>query len=126
MPNGHPVPGVLDRMLELGQKAGKYGILGLTLMMGSEIVGVVREPNWQQFQSALYSLGIELTLIGVLANTKRLKDMTATVAAEAKIDRHLISSSLPGRNVSPTSEDPAVQRELSKRGFSDNGVTASA
>jgi len=113
-------------MLELGQKAGKYGILGLTLMMGSEIVGVVREPNWQQFQSALYSLGIELTLIGVLANTKRLKDMTATVAAEAKIDRHLISSSLPGRNVSPTSEDPAVQRELSKRGFSDNGVTASA
>lgn len=113
-PSPGPFPGnpALDRIMSIAQRAGRWGILGMVLLATQEIIYCSTHFSVQQLMSSLGTLGWEVTLIGVLADTKRLKDMTATVAAEAKIDRAVLSTTLPGPNVKAESADPAVQRAI--------------
>lgn len=126
--NGRVLSGsgsALDKLVEVAQRAGKWGIIGLCFLMGQALLGFVSDiGTWHSLKdfcaslaSLFGSMGIGLTLIGLLANTKRGNDMTATIGAESKIDRAKIASVLDGTlpsEILPVSADKAVNREIKK------------
>lgn len=108
----------IDRLVELAQKAGKWGIAGLCCLMAQSLIAFAIHPvTLQGVGDLLGTMGICLTLIGVLANTKRGNDMTATIGAESKIDRAVVASELAPNAVPVVarSADPAVDREIKKQ-----------
>lgn len=113
--NGNGRGMLFEKAIELGQRAGKWGLVGLGFLVLQSIAAFVSHPSWETAGDVFGTIGWALVLFGILANTKRLKDMQATVAAESKIDRAVISQSLPGPNVPPTSSDRAVQREIDRQ-----------
>lgn len=112
MANGDPRLGLMEKAVELGQRAGIFGMIGLTFLILKEVIFLFAHFNLDNLANGLGMIGLYLAIFGILANGYRLKHMTATVAAEAKIDRTVISAQLPGPTVPPTSYDPAVQREI--------------
>lgn len=106
---------LLEKAIELGQRAGKWGLVGLGLLVLQSVAVFLSRPSWDSAGGVFGTVGWTLVLAGILANTKRANDMQATTAAEAKIDRAVISQSLPGPSIPPTSADPAVQRVIDKQ-----------
>lgn len=119
-------PTATDKFIDLAQRAGKWGIAGLVFFL-LQALGIFVEgaSQWHSVRDAIHSfgdlagtVGLCLTLIGVLSGIKRGNDMTATIGAESKIDRASIATALPNApaiDVMPQSADPAVQREITKQ-----------
>jgi orotidine-5'-phosphate decarboxylase len=107
----------VEKIVEVAQKAGKWGIAGLVVLMIKSAIMVIAHPSLDSATDALGIVGYSLALIGVLANTKRGNDMTATIGAESKIDRAAIATALDTTTASkviPVSSDKAVDREIKK------------
>lgn len=107
----------IDKMVELAQKAGKWGIAGMVILTLKGALVCAIHPTWDSATDALGTAGWSMTLIGVFANTKRGNDMTATIGAESSIARAAIATALPASVVPvvPESSDPAVNREIKKQ-----------
>ena len=110
-------------LFDLAERAGKWGIPGVFLICLRSLIDLVRHFGWDAAESCLETWGIGLIVMGVLANTHKLKDMTVTNAAKAEIDRSVIISAVtPGPPVIPSSPDPAVTREIDKQVRASNGI----
>jgi hypothetical protein len=111
-------------LFDLAERAGKWGIPGVFLILMRSVIDLIRHFGWDALESCLETWGVGLIVIGVLASTKKLKDMTVTNAAEAKIDRAVIvANTTPGgAAVVPQSSEPAVNREIEKQLRVSNGA----
>jgi hypothetical protein len=65
-------------VLDLAQRAGKWGIPGVLLLCIRATIDVCRKPGWDTIESGITTWGVGLILVGVLANTKKLKDLSVT------------------------------------------------
>ena len=103
-------------IFDLAQRAGKWGIPGVVLLCMRSVIDVVRGPSWNSIESAITTIGVGMILVGVLANTKKLKDITVAVAAEASVARTEIANATPGPCIPlPVSTVSAVNREVAKQ-----------
>jgi len=108
----------MDKFVEFAQRGGRWGIAGLFAWVAKAAIVMVAHPSLDSAADVLGTLGWSLTLTGILANTKRGNDMTATIGAESKIDRAVIATAVAGPEaaaVIPKSSDPAVDREIKKQ-----------
>lgn len=122
MANGDGKISLIERAVSLGQRAGYYGLAGLLFLTVREVVRCISHFTLDQFGESCGYVGLYLVLFGILSNTKRLKDMTVTVGAEAKIDRakvmDTVRRALPDNASGPTitaSADASINAEIKKQ-----------
>ncbi len=118
MPNGQNGEGkrdFSDRLMGIAQHAGKWGAAGLSAFTVQSVLKFAAHPSIDSAADALGSLGWQLIAVGLVADAKRIKTMTANNGADAAIGRAVIASQLPGPDLPVSASDPAVQRELERR-----------